>query len=243
MLYLVTRVPMALLLDYFGVVPLKTWKDRSRSYLQSIRGNWLRLIPFAVIFLGLGWSPRTIGLQLPTNALLAASYFVISLLVSGALVFLGHALARHSSQVRAYLSRSAHPRALWPETTTEYWLFVPFSLTSGVVEELLFRGFMLTYLTRIFPSIPIVPAILLAACFFSIGHFNQKLAGVLGNWVIGVALSVLYYSTDSLILCMLVHALFNLRLLLMPRHSRGLKETSTESTPGTVSASSAAKSE
>lgn len=179
--------------------------------------NWLSLIPLAIICLGLRWSLQMIGLQFPTNGFLAVLFVAISLLVNVTLVFSGRALAKHSPEVRAYL-RQPGPTLL-PETTKERFLFVPLSLTHSFAEEVLFRGFMFAYLTRIFPDLPAIPSLILAALFFGIGHLTQKLRGVLGNGVIGLALGLVYFSTGSLLPGMLIHALFNLRILLLPRHS------------------------
>ncbi len=242
LLYLVTRAPLSLLL-----IRLKVWHPRFRSrtdlYLSGMLETCLSLVPCTLSCLVLGWSPQVLGLQLPTHILFAIFFLASALLFSALTVFGMYWLVRVSPEERASLSQPAPSSTLQPQTTTERWLFVPDSLIMGVIEELLYRGFLLAYLTRFFPGIPIVPAILVAAGLFGLGHLAQRWGGMIGNGLIGLALCWLYMVTGSLFPGMLVHVFFNLRQLLMPRHSRGLKETFTGSTPGTVSASSAAKSE
>jgi len=55
----------------------------------------------------------------------------------------------------------------------------------------------------------------IAAVLFGIGHVYQKLPGVLGTGVMGLAFGFLYFFTGSLLMPMIVHALFDMRLLLI----------------------------
>ena len=102
-----------------------------------------------------------------------------------------------------------------PRTSKERGLWVLLSMTAGFCEELLYRGFMPAYLVHIFPGVPFIVAIIIAGLLFGIGHIYQKLPGVLGTGVMGLAFGFLYYFTGSLFLPMVVHALFDMRLLLV----------------------------
>jgi uncharacterized protein len=63
--------------------------------------------------------------------------------------------------------------------------------------------------------VPFVLAIVIASVLFGVGHIYQKIAGVLGTGAMGLIFGFLYFFTGSLFLPMIVHALFDMRLLLI----------------------------
>jgi len=90
-------------------------------------------------------------------------------------------------------------------------MFVALVLVAPVMEELLFRGVILTgFLTRYRPG----TAIFASAVLFAIAHLNpyQFAAGL----VAGLFLGWLMIRTRSLWPCILMHALFNAHVAVMP---------------------------
>ena len=188
---------------------------RSRFYLSGIASQWLMLVPLVIIVWGLGWGPAMLGLQQPANFLPALLVSVVVILLFYAQVLYIRRAAR-SSEGRFQLRQSmSGPLHMLPRTRQERWLWVLLSCTAGICEELLYRGFMTAYLVHIFPGVPFLLAIVIAAVLFGVGHAYQKLTGVLGTGVIGLAFGLLYFFTGSLFLPMVVHTLFDLRLLLI----------------------------
>jgi membrane protease YdiL (CAAX protease family) len=78
-------------------------------------------------------------------------------------------------------------------------------LIAPIIEELFFRGFLLTYLKT---HLTTWAAILLSAAIFALAH--QNLDSVLPLWVLGIVLGVAYEHTGSILLPMGIHACFNL---------------------------------
>jgi membrane protease YdiL (CAAX protease family) len=78
-------------------------------------------------------------------------------------------------------------------------------LIAPMIEELFFRGFLLTFL-KSYMSTWI--AVVLSAGIFAIAH--QNLESVLPLWLLGVVLGVAYEHTGSILLPMGIHACFNL---------------------------------
>jgi membrane protease YdiL (CAAX protease family) len=110
--------------------------------------------------------------------------------------------------------------ALLPQTADERRMFVAVAVTAGIAEEIVFRGFLLVYLTDIV-SVPLGLAMVLAAAMFGLAHSYQGLVGVLLTGLAGYWLSGLFVLTGSLLLPAVVHALVDLRLLLVvPRQAR-----------------------
>lgn len=190
---------------------------RAGFYTRGMLAQWLMLIPLLFIVAGLGWSPSLIGLQAPTNLKLLLWGFVSLLLVLAvyAQVFYIRRIARTAegrNQLRHSMSGPLH---MLPRTPKERGLWILLSLTAGICEEILYRGFLPAYLVHIFPGVPFILALLIAAVLFGLGHIYQKAAGVLGTGIIGLIFGFLYFFTDSLFLPIVVHALFDLRLLLI----------------------------
>jgi uncharacterized protein len=209
---------------------------RSQFYVKGMLSQWLMLIPLALIALGLGWSPQRFGLQLPDNlfwAGLLATILVVAFLAQTVYI---RRLAR-TTEGRTQLRKSmSGPLQLLPRTPKERGLWVLLSLTAGLCEELLYRGFMTAYLMSIFPQVSFLLAIIIAAVLFGIGHIYQKLVGVLGTGIVGLVLGLLYFFTGSLFPSMIVHALFDMRLLLIDISS--IEETSdSENVPQAASLS------
>ena len=74
-----------------------------------------------------------------------------------------------------------------------------------MIEELFFRGFLLTYLKT---HVPTWVAIIISAAVFAVAH--QNLDSVLPLWILGIVLGVAYEHTGSILLPMGIHACFNL---------------------------------
>ena len=103
--------------------------------------------------------------------------------------------------------------ALLPRNRPELAWGAALSVNAGIVEELLFR-LALPALLVIVTGEP-VSAFLLAALVFGALHAYQGWAGVVATTVVGLLFTVLYVASGSIVLAMLVHALFDLRTLVV----------------------------
>jgi len=81
--------------------------------------------------------------------------------------------------------------------------FVLLSLTAGICEEVLFRGYLLWYLSCLVPT---VAAWLAGALLFGMAHAYQGSGGVLRTGLVGAGLVALYVISGSLWLPMILHA-------------------------------------
>lgn len=99
---------------------------------------------------------------------------------------------------------------LIPRTRREKSYFTATALAAGICEEIVFRGFLLYVLRRIFPELsPFLLAALAGTCFGA-AHFYQGIKGVIKTGLLGILFGFLYISTGSLYLCMAVHFLFDI---------------------------------
>ncbi len=106
--------------------------------------------------------------------------------------------------------------ALLPRSLPERRLFALVGVTAGVCEEWLYRGFFLAVVAAIAPSLPTGGLVVVAAVAFGLAHAYQGGAGVLTTGVLGGVLAALYLQTGSLLLPVLLHAVIDLRFLLVP---------------------------
>ncbi|GAA4594612.1 hypothetical protein GCM10023194_62010 [Planotetraspora phitsanulokensis] len=111
---------------------------------------------------------------------------------------------------------------LLPRTATERWYAAGLSVTAGVTEEIVYRGLLIAVGTGAL-GLNKEAAAFLALVVFVAGHLYQGWRGMLMVALIGLGLTVLYLRTGSLLLPILLHALIDLRgLLLSPRPRREL---------------------
>jgi CAAX protease family protein len=105
----------------------------------------------------------------------------------------------------------------FPATWTErrWWVFL--SITAGVCEEILFRGFILNYL-HVFPwALNLTLALLISSVIFGLNHLYQGAAGVAGTAIVGFLFGLLFLLTGNLALPIILHGVLDLRMLAMLR--------------------------
>jgi uncharacterized protein len=104
---------------------------------------------------------------------------------------------------------------LLPRSHRERFWFGAISLGAGVSEELVFRGFLLYYLSVYLPHVNTPERVLLISLFFGVAHIYQGRVGAAGAGTFGLVLAGLYLLTGSLFLPMAIHAVLDMRVLLI----------------------------
>ncbi|MCL2409668.1 MAG: CPBP family intramembrane metalloprotease [Oscillospiraceae bacterium] len=85
----------------------------------------------------------------------------------------------------------------------KYWFFV--SLTAGVGEEIVFRGFLLFLLQAVFPNMPMLLALVPVSVIFGVAHTYQGIRGMIRSAAVGALFGGLFLVTGSLIPAMFLH--------------------------------------
>jgi len=104
-------------------------------------------------------------------------------------------------------TRLDHVQPLMPRTPIEFRWFFALSITAGVCEEALYRGYLLWYFQH---GLGLIPAAAASTVAFGIGHSYQGLRGVLTTGAAGAFLAAVYLVSGSLLMPMLLHALMDL---------------------------------
>jgi membrane protease YdiL (CAAX protease family) len=94
-----------------------------------------------------------------------------------------------------------------PHTAREQRWFLALSVTAGICEELLYRGYLPWFFA---PWLGSVGAMALVVLLFGIGHAYQGRSGAVRATLAGAFMAALVLVTNSLIPAMIVHALIDI---------------------------------
>jgi membrane protease YdiL (CAAX protease family) len=109
---------------------------------------------------------------------------------------------------------------LLPRTAREKLLFAGVSVTAGITEELIYRGFLMRYLAAGPWGLSATAALAVSSVAFGVAHAGQGAKGMLLTGVVGLLLGGLYLASGSLLLPILLHTLIDLRALAMAHLTR-----------------------
>jgi hypothetical protein len=96
---------------------------------------------------------------------------------------------------------------LLPHTPEELRTFRALSLTAGICEEILFRGYLIWYLSWL---MGLWPALLVSSLFFGFAHSYQGASGILRTVLAGLLFALFYLLTRSLWVPLLLHAFIDI---------------------------------
>jgi membrane protease YdiL (CAAX protease family) len=105
----------------------------------------------------------------------------------------------------------------FPATWTERRWWVLVCISAGVCEETLFRGFMLHYLHVSPWTLNLTLALVISSLIFGLNHAYGGARGVVESAVAGFLFGLLFLLSGSLLLPIILHALIDLRLLVILR--------------------------
>jgi membrane protease YdiL (CAAX protease family) len=135
------------------------------------------------------------------------------LVVVGALIWSSLQLRPKAEKLRNRVQDSVG--ALIPDSHLERSWWAGVSVGAGISEELVFRGFLLYYLSVYLPHLNIAERVLLVSVSFGLAHIYQGWKGAIGTGVLGSILAGLYLLTGSLLLPVVIHAVVDARVLLI----------------------------
>lgn len=176
-------------------------------YVKTMLYLWLPCLILALIVTTERLSLKQLGLTLNFNAANVIGMSILILLV----IYLLFSLKRLKQDQAQQNELKAHYDFMhWflPTTVKEsrYFIF-GLSITAGVCEEVLFRG----YLMHLFnPIMPTYLAVGLSSLLFGFCHIYQGWTYVLRTAIIGVVFCVIFLLTDSLIIPILLHIVFDM---------------------------------
>ena len=180
---------------------------RPTWYRRAVIGQWVLAAIAVALWSRAGRPWHWLGLVPPTGWRLVVT-IVISLAVVALAVQQIRAIHRLNAEKRAGLeNRLSELEFLLPHTRRERRWFRILSVTAGVCEEVLYRGF-LTWVLAAYLALPI--AIAITSVAFGLAHAYQGGRGILKTGAVGLAMSLVVLATGWLIPAMIVHALLDI---------------------------------
>ena len=175
---------------------------RVREYRTIMLQEWVLVAVAAVLMITGGRSWSSIGLVLPQGAGLLWSVALVALIV--AFLVVQYRTATGSDAARAAVGRQLAPLRWLLPSSAELANFRALSVTAGVCEEILFRGYLMAFLLPIFGT---GGAIVVSSLLFGLGHAYRGFGGIVKSGVLGAIMAGIYVLTGSLLAPILVHAL------------------------------------
>lgn len=200
--------------DYGEAARLRTaagpWV-RSQCYVRSIVVLWLAtFIAVALVPLNVLWNApqpmRSLSGSVSPEFLQTFLPALLAGIVLPAIVAFFHTGVR-----RFLVGQLKDVDYLLPRTRTEVALFAGVSVSAGICEEVLYRGFLFGYLQAAPWHVAPGPTVLIGSALFGFAHMGQGLKGMVLTGAAGLFLGALYVLTGSLLLPMIVHILIDLR--------------------------------
>jgi membrane protease YdiL (CAAX protease family) len=218
------------LVSHFYERPLLRANPTSRQKIGFYRYILLTLWPLAALAVGIVGAgellraPVAQGPALPVWLRMIFGGLVAGFFVLGFLPILQSLRGEkfRARYERAFRRSLAQAPGLLPETFQERRWFAAVSITAGICEEVLCRGFLIGFLMRM-PGglhLPIGVALVLSAVFFGLNHIYQGKVGLISTTLGGLAFGGLFLLTGSLLLPMLFHAAADLQGLYILRPSK-----------------------
>lgn len=97
------------------------------------------------------------------------------------------------------------PSRVLPRTPHDLVLFIPFAVTAGFCEEVMFRGYLFKQFKALTGSVEV--GVVVQALAFSAAHgYDQTIAGVINSFMFGIAFGILTNWKKSLIPAIIGHS-------------------------------------
>jgi membrane protease YdiL (CAAX protease family) len=177
--------------------------DRKAIFQSSTISQWVLFVITIGAWMYQDRSFETLGFQLTIDS----TFYLAIGLTAACFIYLTMQLRQAMNPNAEDLQnlRSQHGRleALFPRNGNELGRFYLLSLTAGIVEETLWRGFMIWALSQV---MPLWMAATISVVGFGICHAYQGMANVPMVTLVGAILTVLFLLTGSLLLPMILHA-------------------------------------
>jgi hypothetical protein len=176
---------------------------RVRAYLVFIGAGWTIGLAVLALWIATGrpWGGLLLGAAPPLR--LAAGAFAAALCLIPAINMRKKTERAVRLHGRGKVKLGAL-ESLLPHTPREYVLWMLVSITAGVCEEIVFRGFLLAFIAHF---AGIAAAIVLSAIIFGLGHAYQGKNNIFATGIWGLAAAIIAVASGSLVPVIVLHVL------------------------------------
>ncbi len=152
---------------------------------------------------------KTMGLQLP-NLELWPWIITVTLLFWGAYAWNTWQQIGTPEALAEALAQWRSKTPFMPAKPKEYRWFILMAFTAGICEEILFRGFLMTYLQALSYESPKYQSMVVSAAVFAVLHIYQGRVAALKIFAFSMVFGALYILTNSILPSIFVHVLVDL---------------------------------
>lgn len=177
--------------------------NRSQLYRNTFIGHWILFFMWLALWANSARPWSTVGLGLDLNLWFAVGT-VLTVLGIIALVMQNRQVkAATPEELAGIRKRLGNVSIIIPQNGNELARFYGLSITAGIVEEILWRGFLIWYFSLF---MPLWAAALLSTIGFGLAHAYQGLAQLPHITAVSAAFAVLYLVSGSIWLPIVLHA-------------------------------------
>ena len=177
--------------------------DRARLYDATIISHWTLLGITLALWAGAGRDWVTLGLGLEMDASFLAGIILAAIGVALLLQQLRQVMNASSAELEAVRGELGNIEFIIPRNGSELGRFYLLSLTAGIVEEILWRGYMIWYFSHF---MPLWGAALISTLSFALAHAYQGVGNLPKILLVGAAFAGLYLMTGSVWIAVVLHA-------------------------------------
>jgi membrane protease YdiL (CAAX protease family) len=177
--------------------------NRSQLYRNTIIGHWTLFFICIAMWAGEArpWSALGLGLRLDLRFGLGLIFTILGIVVL--LMQVRQVKSATQEQLDGIRKRFGKLSLIVPHNGNELARFYGLSITAGIVEEILWRGFLIWYLSQF---TPLWAAALISTVGFGLAHAYQGIAHLPQITAVGAAFAGLYLLTGSIWLPIILHA-------------------------------------
>ena len=180
--------------------------DRTKLYMQTAAGHWVLFGATMALWIGADRSWEALGFGWQTDKLFFAGV-ALTLVVIGFLWGQARQVSNSNAKDLArFRQQFGRADLLVPRNGNELGRFYGLALTAGIVEEVLWRGFLIWYLGYF---MPLWAAAVLSTVGFGVAHSYQGVANVPKITIVGAAFTGIYLLTGSLWIPMILHTVID----------------------------------
>ena len=181
--------------------------NRAALYGGTVRWQWALLITGLLgwVYSSRSWTAIGVRLEADLNFLIGLGLVMLAI---GYLVYQVREVMTSSEEKLLELRKSfTGVNIIIPRNGNELLRFYGLSITAGIVEELLWRGFLIWYLSA---YMPIWAAAIVSSIGFGLAHAYQGFSKVPAIDLVGAAFAGLYLLTGSIWLPIILHIMLDI---------------------------------
>lgn len=177
--------------------------DPIHAYVRSFIMLWALVLLLAIDWWMAGRDPASLGLTIHMDLRFMVSYLLVAVVM--ALFVWQYVKIRGFSdeRKRKIIEKNVRVFEITPSNPRQLLYFVGLSITAGVTEELLYRGFLIWSLTA---YMDLFMAAVLASILFGLAHAYQGGSGIVKTGGVGLVMAILYVGSGTILLPMILHA-------------------------------------